>query len=553
MKKITFLVVGVLLVIVFSCFCQAAEIIADSRIVKVIVYPDCARVSRLAQVKLNAGDNSIVFDSIVPVIDENSLRVSLLDTEAVWLKGVRQKIDYLVQPAPEKVQKLRQQIRSLEDQQRKEQDFRRLLNDEKNFLDSLRFFVQAQLPRDLITKVPTTAELDGIYKFLDSRLKEYYQAMMDSDLRTRLLNEQLDVLRRELSDIENPTQRLKRSIVVEVEAKKAQTAKVIVSYLVKGASWQPLYDARADFDKQQLEFICYAILRQTTGEPWSEVQLSISTAVPSRGGVMPDISSWIIRPRPPVEKSKSIALMGVSRSAQYAEFETDKIDRLDTENTLVQETAVLDKTTSLEYNLPQPVNVPCDGQEITLPIISRLLKAKFDYSSFPAKDNLAYVRATLTNIEDMHILPAKVNIFISDMFVGSSKVDAIAPKEEFNLYLGADEQVKIQRQLIEKRIEQTILGALPSPNKKTEFKFKITVQNLKKQKVTLKIFEALPVSEDDRIKVKITYMSQKPTQENWQDKKGVCLWEMELAPQEKKEITYSFNIEHPRDMQIEGL
>ena len=48
-------------------------------------------------------------------------------------------------------------------------------------------------------------------------------------------------------------------------------------------------------------------------------------------------------------------------------------------------------------------------------------------------------------------------------------------------------------------------------------------------------------------------MSLEPKEKEWKDKKGVWLWELKLEPREKKEVFYSYTVEHPRDMRIEGL
>ncbi|MGB6607143.1 MAG: DUF4139 domain-containing protein, partial [Atribacterota bacterium] len=69
----------------------------------------------------------------------------------------------------------------------------------------------------------------------------------------------------------------------------------------------------------------------------------------------------------------------------------------------------------------------------------------------------------------------------------------------------------------------------------------------------VKLFEAIPISEDDRIKIKIDEISLEPGVEDWEDRKGIWLWELELEPQQKQEIFYTFTVEHPRDMQVEGL
>jgi hypothetical protein len=63
----------------------------------------------------------------------------------------------------------------------------------------------------------------------------------------------------------------------------------------------------------------------------------------------------------------------------------------------------------------------------------------------------------------------------------------------------------------------------------------------------------MPVSQDERIKVKISQVSQEPNQKDWKDRKGIWLWELELEPKAKQEIFYTFTVEHPREILIEGL
>ena len=69
----------------------------------------------------------------------------------------------------------------------------------------------------------------------------------------------------------------------------------------------------------------------------------------------------------------------------------------------------------------------------------------------------------------------------------------------------------------------------------------------------LYIFESIPVSEDDRIKVNIDKISKEPQLKDWNDKEGVWMWEFMLEPEGKNEITIIYSIVHSRDMKIIGL
>lgn len=63
----------------------------------------------------------------------------------------------------------------------------------------------------------------------------------------------------------------------------------------------------------------------------------------------------------------------------------------------------------------------------------------------------------------------------------------------------------------------------------------------------------MPVSEEEKIKVKIGEVTLEPKEKDWKDRKGIWRWEIDLAPKEKKEIFYTFSIEHPRDLRVPGI
>lgn len=131
-------------------------------------------------------------------------------------------------------------------------------------------------------------------------------------------------------------------------------------------------------------------------------------------------------------------------------------------------------------------------------------------------------------------------------FFGNFWVDNIGPGEEFDLNLGMDENVKVKGELLEKKMDETFIGSMTSANRVTFFKYKLNVENYKGKKTKVNLLEAMPVSQDDRIKVKIDKVSLEPTKKDWEDKKGIWLWNLELD-------SGTFSVEHSRGMQVEGL
>jgi len=539
------------LVLLVSGYVFASEMEVESKISEVCVFPDSALITRTTSIKLKPGNYTIVFSGIIPEIDENSLRVSATGEAEVKLFGAELKREYLEQVPSETIKQLRDEIQKLEDEIKGLQNQKNLLLEEKNFLDSIRLFSRDQIPKDLVTKMPTPNDLDSMLKFLDTKLKENYSGVMEVELKIRELTNKIDVLRRELSQISGPQKKLERSILVELEVLKPGPLDLNVSYLVKGASWQPIYDARANFEKSEVELVSYGIVRQTTGEDWQDVELSLSTAKPVIGGRMPYVAPWFLRPYQPRVMEKRIRAVApdvYQRMAFEEEKKPEEGIRPEVEYAKVEERGV-----AVVYKLPRKATVKSDGSEHKLPISTQILSAKFEYSSYPRVSLYAYLGSRVTNAKDLQLLAGRINIFLEGDFVGSSSIDNIGPGEEFDLYLGVDENVKVKREQIEKKVDDVLIAGIPAPNRRTTFKYKTTIENYKNKKIKVIFFEAMPVSKDERIKVKIVNVSLEPKEKDWKDRKGVWRWEWELEPKQKQEITYTFSIEHPRDMQVEGL
>ncbi len=189
-----------------------------------------------------------------------------------------------------------------------------------------------------------------------------------------------------------------------------------------------------------------------------------------------------------------------------------------------------------------------------MPLMTQMLDAKFEYAATPKLSAYAYLATAVTNSATEQLLAGRVNIFLDGTYVGSADVArTVAPAERFDLYMGVDEGVAVRRELIEQKSDDTLIGNIPSATRKVAFKYKVTVENYKPRAVTLKLFDQIPVAQDDKIRVGDVEASVKPDTDAYKDRAGVYLWTLVLAPKEKKEIVLSYVVEYPRDMQVGGL
>ncbi|CAE6406553.1 unnamed protein product [Rhizoctonia solani] len=91
----------------------------------------------------------------------------------------------------------------------------------------------------------------------------------------------------------------KASIVLS--AQEACTVKLSLTYVVNGASWRPAYELHTTTDSKTRAIANTVTLRyhasilQTTGEDWSDVQLTLSTASSAYSSYVPNLAKSIIK------------------------------------------------------------------------------------------------------------------------------------------------------------------------------------------------------------------------------------------------------------------
>jgi len=562
MKAIIKVVVFVCLVINASfCLCFAETIKTDSKITQVTVYPNSAIINRVANLKLVTGEYQIIFPDIIPEVDENSLTIAGKGQAQVKIFGAQIKKEFLEKSPSEQVQELKEQVQGLDDKNKSLDNRVGVLKEEREFLNSIKLSAGEQIPKDLITKFPSVGELNNLVNFLVTKLQDNQNKQEEIRIEIRQLKEKKSVLERQLKDITRGTRKLQRSIVIELEVVKSGNFDLTISYLVRGVNWRPIYDARASFMQNNVELIFHGLVKQSTGESWEDVELLLSTAKPSVGGKMQELHPWYLRPHQPRRAKR-----GGKRSRQLATKAMDmdykgsnvyKEELTEEEGSVSAQTAFAqaeEKGTAVVYRVKRKETIKSDGTEHKVPISSQGLSAKFEYAATPKLSMYAYLMSKVKNSKEGRLLPGRVNVFLEGDFIGTSSIPkAIGAEEEFNLYLGIDEGITVKRKKIKEKIDETLIAGILARTKMISFEYKLIVENYKSRKIKVNLYDQIPVSEHDQILIKNVKFGEEPKVKDYLDRKGVMRWEFELEPKAIKEITFSYAIEHPRKMQVQGL
>ena len=104
-------------------------------------------------------------------------------------------------------------------------------------------------------------------------------------------------------------------------------------------------------------------------------------------------------------------------------------------------------------------DVPSDGAPHTIAIARDDLPCAFDYVTAPVIDPVAHLRATITNRTERVLLPGRAHIFHGDAYLGVTAIEKIAPNEEFKLFVGIDDNIRVKRDLEEKDVGKGTVSA----------------------------------------------------------------------------------------------
>ena len=204
--------------------------------------------------------------------------------------------------------------------------------------------------------------------------------------------------------------------------------------------------------------------------------------------------------------------------------------------------------TAYVFKIARAVDIPSDYSPHKTTIARDDLPCSFDYVSAPALDPAAHLRARVTNTTERVLLPGASSIFLSGEYVGTTQLKMIAPREQFKIFLGIDDAIKIKREQTERTVEKGAL--LQGDLRRTTYAYRITLHNYAAFARNIVLRDQIPVSQHERIKVKTPTIQPQPTERT---KLELLTWRFTLPAAGEYKLEYRFMVEHPQDMQVIGL
>lgn len=267
-----------LAVVAVTAHLSAAEIQVKGKIDAVTVYRGQALVTRVIDVKAAAGLQEVVVTELPARILPGSIYAEA--DEGVEIRSVLYRERAVDQDVREEVRKLDKDIRDIQDKILAKKRQTELLTERKAYLTKLETFTAPTATFELTKGVLNADTLSKITLFQFDQRQANATEELKIAAEERDLNDKLNVLQRQRNELTGGSARTVREALVFINLAKADGS-LRFRYLVDQANWSPSYNIRADAKREKVLVEYNASIQQMSGEDWTGVQMTLSTATPS--------------------------------------------------------------------------------------------------------------------------------------------------------------------------------------------------------------------------------------------------------------------------------
>ena len=521
-----------------------------TRIQRVTIFRDGARVSRIGTAKLNAGPQKVSVKGITAYAQEDSFRVKGKGPAALSSIDVRRtevvfdaKED--VKPLYDELKKLEKSLQKMEDEI--ETQNQRLINVRGMVGDFAGTFGMLFAANE--AKMDQLIEMDSKSGKMVESVKNKLRDLAEQRKETQ---DKISVLRSNIGQIESK-RRTESFYEVEIslEVRDKAEVKLDVTYQVSGASWNPSYDVDLHPGKAKVRRL--ALVANPTREDWEKVDLIVSTAtarpVEAVEGSPLIITAYdpeMLRRRRDERRrvSSSIAMkkekamprpMAAAPGAAPPPAPPPEIE---------EEFAEASEAVSgiSVYELPKPVSIPSDNERHPVTLVEEEFDSKTIHYWYA--DGMAEVVAQdeITN-GDTVLLPGDAKVYAEGDYIGETSICLMSPREKLKLGTRTAYDVKARKKLIDREVEK---AGITRGKLRRAYKYRLEIESYSTRPVKMEVFDRIPHSLNPSIEVKVDWNKLNIRKQEL----GVIEWNIDLEPKEKRNIEYDYEVEWERNVTI---
>ena len=529
-------------------FASKNEMASISNIKNVIVFNKGVNVQRYGNVTLKEGDNTIYIQELSPYLANESIQF-LMKSNKVIINSVSKEMNYLGIP-----NHLSNDVKLLNDSLLKTKENLRLANvamevynQEKDLLNENKSVLK--LSKEFIID-----DLMDLTDFFRERMLDVEGKISNTNKEIAKINKTIQNIERQINALNSKAKNQYSNVVIQVTSEVNKKIDYELSYNINNrAGWKPCYDLRVDKINDSVNLTYKAEMYQNTNEEWEDIKISLSTGNLNQSNNAPSFNPNYLYAKNNNYINKSRVL--TTAAPRYDVYKTEganvdvgmamEDDIMELSSSSADFTTVDFSGTQIQYDIGLPYSITSSNQSLFIEIQKINLFATYDYYSYPKMDKDVFLMCHLSSIAQQNFLSGEAQLFFEGKSVGKTYLDPLSTKKTIDLSLSRDLSIIAERKPIKKLSIETKIG----DKVKQERTFEVSLKNNKQERVTVKLVDQIPVSNDKSINVELLESSEgKLTKNN-----GKLTWLIELEPNTSVTKSFSYVIKYPEDKHVYGL
>lgn len=335
----------------------------------------------------------------------------------------------------------------------------------------------------------------------------------------------LDLIRSEVEGV--LTLGLKNSII-------SRSNKILtIKYLSPSAYWSPEYEV--NFSSDGILVKRFASIAQTSGLTWSATPITLVSGRPA-GSLNPvPFEDWILDSSKPATSYKNSASVMMRNPRMVS-----------SNNELGQKEVSFVGKARYKFELETSSVISGNGEPSRVEIDEFPLEGDIRYLATPAINSEAYTTARVIDWSGKKLMDGRAQIIADNSYLGSINLNLPVIGDTLVISLGSNPHVLCSRELSNKDSKSSFLS-----RKKVVSTWVLAVENFKADSISVDLVDAIPYARhsDGDIEVFVEV-----SEGGRVDKlKHKVIFPLDLAPNERREVSVIISVTYPRNNHLKGL
>ncbi len=553
--------------------------VAPSKITSVTVYPNSALVTRDVEATGPAGRVEIVVSPLPATTIPSSLYAE--GAEGIRVLTTRFRTRPIVEDTRAEVVKVRDEIKQLLIAREKIEGDLQAVQDNIKLIAKMENFLNVTTIQATEKGVLNAEAAITLAKHIREQRAETSKELVNLKQQIQANTEKAATAQERLSQLQSGIARYEHDAIIVVDKVNAAAGTIRFNYLVEKATWNPQYKLRTPLaGKEQVTLEYLAAVVQNTGEEWTNVKLTLSTAQPMLNSAPPELQTLHVTVAPKGAAANSqptIAELEEQIKSLRSKGQKDLNDRKQHSGVgLVNTAAAREQSWELfnpeaavkrgcmlsyregptvSYRIATALTIPSRTDEQVLEVAKVDLKPDLYYKTVPILSPHVYRMADIINTSQHVLLPGEATMYSGSDFVGQMTIPLVAVGEQFTVGFGVDPQLVVQRSMIDK------MRSTSGGNQLLRYDYRILINSYKTEKVKIQVWDRLPYAENDSVGVSLQKttpeLSKDPIYLREQRPSNLLRWDVTVEPNSNGTkavpINFEFKLELDRQMTIGGF